>query len=363
MLTGRPGAGKTALAVEAGHRLGELFPDGALGVELRDGRSVYEVTGRLLRSLGVPSADLPDRPGPRLAAYHRALAERRVLVLLDDVAATAQVAPLLPVGGGSFALLTSRHTLPMLPPGLVRLRIGDLDAADARRLLEVAVGDDLDGPAELIRLCAGLPLALRIVAARLAGESDLSPARLAHLLGRRRGMLGELRAGEQTVEAAFALSYEALAPAQRSVFRRLAAAPLRDLTPGAAAALAGRPEELVGPLLRGLHGAHLLDLRPPADSDAGPARYELHALLRRYAEQRLSDSEPPGTTQAAQDRLTRHYLALLDRCPERAWFTAERDNLPVVADLLARSDPAGSDRLAAALARRCSPRAPRARWR
>ncbi|MHA6793114.1 NB-ARC domain-containing protein [Pseudonocardia bannensis] len=298
LVTGRPGVGKTALAVEAGHRLAELFGDGVLWVEPGRPPTTHELAGRLLRSLGV--AEVPRSPDRRLAAYHRALGERRALVVFDDVATADPVLPLLPAAGHSFALLTSRAALPDLVP-VARLRLGDLDAADAHRLLTTAARLP-GGPgtwAELVRLCTGLPLALRIAAARLADEPDLSPARLGTLLSGEPRTLCELRAGDQALGTRFGVSYDRLGPAERIVFRRLGAVPPCDLTTGCAAALAGGPPEVVAPLLDRLDAAHLVDAVPAA----GEHRYRLHDLLHTYAGQRLRAAEPPVAVAAARRRL------------------------------------------------------------
>ncbi|MEN3303630.1 tetratricopeptide repeat protein [Pseudonocardia sp.] len=364
LLGGRPGAGKSALAVESAHRIGGLFPDGVVFAELgaADGRgpSAHELTGRLLRSLG---ARVPDRAGDRAVAWRRLLRERRVLVVLDDVQRAAQVTAVLPEGPDrAFAVLTARSGLLTLPVPLLRLRLGDLDVPSSRALLGHAepAGDPavLD---ELVGLCAGLPLALRIVAARLAGEPGLTPARLAAQLRRR--TIDELRAGDRAVRASFEASHAGLGEPERRMFRRLAAVPLRDVTVPGAAALAGVAPERAAELLATLYDAQLLDRRP-----GRVPRHRMHDLLRRYGEEKLR-ARGPGEAAAAAERLVGHYRRALDRAlqdPRRSWFAEEWDNLVALAAHLAETGTPWSrgalDHLADAVAPQYDPHASKDGW-
>jgi tetratricopeptide (TPR) repeat protein len=366
LLGGRPGAGKSALAVESGHRIGGLFPDGVVFAELgaADGRgpSAHELTGRLLRSLG---ARVPDRAGDRAVAWRRLLRERRVLVVLDDVQRAAQVTAVLPEGPDrAFAVLTARSGLITLPVPLLRLRLGDLDVPSSRALLGHAEpGGDPVVLDELVGLCAGLPLALRIVAARLAGEPGLTPARLAAQLRRRHRTIDELRAGDRAVRASFETSHAGLGDPERRMFRRLAAVPLRDVTVPGAAALAGVAPERAAELLATLYDAQLLDRR------AGRVpRHRMHDLLRRYGEEKLR-ARGPGEAEAAAERLVGHYRRALDRALQdsrRSWFADEWDNLVALATHLAETGTPRSrdalDHLADAVAPQYDPHAPKDGW-
>ncbi|MCW0212683.1 MAG: hypothetical protein OJJ54_04945 [Pseudonocardia sp.] len=335
LLAGRPGSGKTALAVECAHRGVGLFPDGVVFAELGlvDGRgpSVHELAGRLLRSLG---ARVPDGTGDRASAWRRLLRERRVLVVLDDVQGAAQVAGLLPVAGDrAFAVLTGGSGLTTLTATLLRLRLGDLDPESSRACLGHGRAPDpaLD---ELARLCAGLPLALRIVAARLAAEPGLTPAGLAAQLRRRHRTIDELRAGDRAVRVSFEAAHAGLGDAERRLFRRLTAVPLRDVTVPGAAALAALPAGPTAELLARLHDAQLLDRLPER-----VPRYRLHDLLRRFGEEKLR-AHGPGEAAVARERLLGYYRAALGpggSAPDPAWFAAEGDNLVALAGHLAQA--------------------------
>ena len=358
LLTGRPGAGTTALAVEAAHRLAPLFPDGVLAEDLRDRLPGPDApAGRLLAGLGLP---VPARAADARAALRAALAERRVLLLLDDVADAGVVAGLLPARSGSFALLTALS--PLAPPEgvAVRVEVGDLGLDDARTLL----GGPGPGVDELAAVCDGLPLALRIAAARLAAEPDLTPDRLAAALRDRHRTLAGLRIGNRTLRASFAAAYAHLGPTERRVLRTLGAMPLADVTPATAAALAGVDAGYVAPALDVLAAARLVDRRPGT-----PPRYALRGPARAFAEEALRDTGGERMAAAGRERVAHTYFRALDRArptPGRAadhgWFAAEWDNLVAVAEDLERYDRTGLDQVADVLADRRALRAPWAHW-
>ena len=178
-ITGTAGVGKTALAVHWGHRVSDRFPDGQLYVDLRghaQGEPVrpIDALAQFLRSLGVPAGEIPTEESAASARYRSLLAERRVLVLLDNAAEPAQVRPLLPASPGCLVLVTSRDRLSGLVArdGARRLSLDVLGADEAQLLLERILGGERvaaepDAAAELARMCSYLPLALRIAAATL----------------------------------------------------------------------------------------------------------------------------------------------------------------------------------------------------
>ncbi|MCE0764635.1 tetratricopeptide repeat protein [Pseudonocardia kujensis] len=358
LLTGRPGAGTTALAVEAAHRLAPLFPDGVLTEDLGDHRSGTEgPAAGLLAGLGLP---VPAHAADARAELRAALAERRVLLLLDDVADAGLVAGLLPARTASFALLTSACPATMPEGTAVRVEVGDLSPDEARALL----GGPGPGVDELAAVCDGLPLALRIAAARLAADPDLTPERLAAALLDRHRTLTGLRIGDRTLRASYAAAYAHLGPTERRVLRTLGALPLADITPATAAALAGVDAEYVGPALAVLAAAHLVDRRPGT-----PPRYALRDPARRFAEEALRDTGGERMATAGRQRVARTYLRALDRArptpgrpADHGWFAAEWDNLVVVAEDLEQSDRAGLDQVADVLADRDLLRAPWAPW-
>jgi DNA-binding SARP family transcriptional activator len=307
-IAGTAGVGKTALAVHWAHRVRDKFPDGQLFVNLRGYsrrpalRPIDALAG-FLRALGVAPDRVPADLDQACALYRAIVADRRILVLLDNAAGAEHVRPLLPGGSGSLALITSRETLADLAgDGARRFTLGVLAPDDAQALLARILGAERvaaepAATAELARLCAYLPLALRIAAANLA-ESETIAGYCARLAEGNR--LGALQVdGDETaaVRAAFDLSYVALPlPAQR-LFRLLGLVPGPDLTLEAAAALADIGTDDADPLLDRLATAHLIDR-------SAPGRYAFHDLLRLYAAEHAHATPEPD----AEGRLYDFYV-------------------------------------------------------
>ncbi|MGO1051083.1 BTAD domain-containing putative transcriptional regulator [Crossiella sp. CA198] len=286
-LSGPPGAGKTALAVHTGHRLREHFPDGQLHVNLRGyapepALAPEQILARFLRALGVRPEQVPIRVEAQTAMYRRLLADRRVLVLLDNAADPAQIAPLLPESAGCAVLVTSRTEFPHSIP------VGMLDPAESVDLLSSILGQDAvraepESVAALAETCAHLPLALRVAAANLLG----------HQVG---DYLDQLRQGDRlaklavdgdgtvAVRWAFDLSYAELDPDSRYAFCTLALAPGTDLGLPAAAVMLGWPVNAARVILANLVSVSLLQA-------TGPDRYGYHDLIRLYAREK---AEPDG---------------------------------------------------------------------
>jgi DNA-binding SARP family transcriptional activator/tetratricopeptide (TPR) repeat protein len=295
---GMAGVGKTALVLAVAHRLAPAHPDGALYVDLRAhtaGRSPAEpaeALDTLLRAAGV-TGPLPADPDERAALWRATVRHRRLLVVLDNAAGAAQVEPLLPAGPGCLVLVASRSRLPGLRAAAT-LSLDVLPDAAAFRLL-----DRPDPPpvqraaaAEVLRLCGGLPLALRLAAARLRRHEDWT---LADLAARLRGEDG--RPVDDGVRAAFSLSYEALPSRLQRAFRLLALVPGPDLDDHAAAALTGSTPEEAAATLEELLDANLLQ-------QARPGRFQLHDLLREYATALVDRA----AERAAAGRLLDYYL-------------------------------------------------------
>ncbi|MEV6239787.1 BTAD domain-containing putative transcriptional regulator [Lentzea sp. NPDC051838] len=333
-IAGSAGVGKTALAVHWAHRVRDRFPDGQLAVNLRgydrdEPLSAHDALGQLLRGLGLSSGEIPGDTGQRVGVYRSLLADRRVLVLLDNARTADQVRPLLPAGGRSIVVITSRSDL----RGLVALndakvlRLGTLPLDDAVRLLEKVIGADRTqaepaATAELARLCACLPLALRIAASLLAADPHRGVQDLVdQLSGDNR--LAELEIGddrEAAVRAAFDLSYEQLGPDERRMFRVLGLAPSADFTPHSAGALLSVPSNRALALLRALARAHLVE-------EYAPLRFSLHDLLKLHARECAGNEESTEDSHAAVVRLLDHYLHSVDRA-DRA-IRASRTELPL----------------------------------
>ncbi|WP_203861842.1 AfsR/SARP family transcriptional regulator [Plantactinospora mayteni] len=332
VVSGPPGVGKSALGIRVAHQLRADFPDGQWYVRLRGAgparRDPAHILAELLRTAGVNPVGLPDGTDERAALLRSRLADRRVLLLLDDAADAAQVAPLLPGRPGCAVLITSRSDLGGVTAlyGARRLTLGLLVPDEAHELLRRIVGPDQLGAreaAELADLCGRLPLALRIVAANLAGRPSLSPARYA----------GQLAAGDRlakltadgdenlTVRSAFDLSYASSDEAQRRAFRLLGLVPGPDVSVPGAAALFGLDEEQTGRLLDQLAAANLVERHTME-------RFRLHDLLRLYAADRACADESADERAAALRRLFDWYLHGANDAAIRCYPMMYPANLP-----------------------------------
>ncbi|WP_158846564.1 AfsR/SARP family transcriptional regulator [Saccharothrix deserti] len=355
VITGAAGVGKTALAVHWARRARERFPDGQLYVDLRGFDADHEpvppaiALAQLLRALG--QQRLPSEVDELAALYRTVLADREVLVLLDNARDAEQVAPLLPPSG--VVLVTSRHRLGDLVAqrGARSLRLTVLPAADSRALLTEVLGGvpqvlgSVESLDELARLCGHLPLALRIAAANLTPhDSDPCVDDLVAVL--RADPLTGLTvdgADESPLTRAFDVSYAALTPALQRLFRLLGLVPGADFTPRVAAALLDVPVASAGRLLHRLAAAHLVEQH-------GPGRFRFHDLVRDYA--RTFGGEDGAWERlvefhlAAADAVDRHFSRHPLRLPRDAdpvcevdfassaeavaWLEAEHDNLTAV---------------------------------
>jgi DNA-binding SARP family transcriptional activator len=319
VVAGTPGLGKTALAIHAAHRLRPDFPDGQLYASLRGGSEdpvpPDEVLARFLRDLGVDGARVPVDAEERAGMYRTRLAERQMLIVLDDARDAAQVRPLLPGTGSCAVIVSSRHRL----SDLVGSRLIDLDLLDdneAAELFTRIIGADRaeaePGPVrDVLGVCAGLPLAIRIAGARLAARRGWTVRTLAGRLADQRRRMDELTAGDLAMRACFQVSFDALpskngngaAPAR--AFRLLGVWQGPSIGLPAAAALIGEPEDPVADALEVLVDANLLE--SPA-----PDRYRLHDLLRAYAAERAQADDPPQTVDDAVRRVLDWYLRTAD---------------------------------------------------
>jgi len=319
VVAGTPGLGKTALAIHAAHRLRPDFPDGQLYAGLRGGSEhpvpPDDVLARFLRDLGVDGARVPVDAEERAAMYRTRLAERRMLIVLDDARDAAQVRPLLPGTGSCAVIVSSRHRL----ADLAGSRLIDLDVLDGNEAAELftrIVGTDRaeaepDPVRDVLGVCAGLPLAIRIAGARLAARRSWTVRTLADRLADQRRRMDELTAGDLAMRACFQVSFDALPhrngtgtdPAR--AFRLLGVWQGPSIGLPAAAALIGQPEWPVADALEVLVDAHLLE--SPA-----PDRYRLHDLLRDYAAERARADDPPQAVEDAVRRVLGWYLRTAD---------------------------------------------------
>ncbi|MFM9696646.1 AfsR/SARP family transcriptional regulator [Streptomyces europaeiscabiei] len=323
VVSGAAGVGKSALAVQAAHRVADEYPDGQLYAELHGFSEPVppaEVLGRLLRALG---ADPPEDTAERGDLFRSLVAGRRILLVLDDANGEAQVRPLLPGSATCGVLVTSRARL----GGLVGARRTDLDVLDDARGLELltrVTGPERtpDDPREqaaarrIVELCGGLPLALRIAGARLATRRHWTPSVLAERLADEHRRLDELSVGDLEVRAGLGLSYQALDECARRVLRRIAALGSADVAVWAVAALSGMPEDEAEENLERLLDAQLINC--PGTDHVGQPRYRLHDLVRVYAAERAEAEDPVGDRTAAVGRALTAGLWLMDRVTEKS---------------------------------------------
>jgi DNA-binding SARP family transcriptional activator len=319
-ICGAAGIGKTALAVHWAHRARGRFPDGQLYANLRGhapgpAARPIEVLAQFLRALGVPAEQVPTELEAASALYRTMLADRRVLVVLDNVARPDQVRPLLPGSPGCLVLVTARDRMGGLVAmdGARQLSLDVLTPEEAGALLATILGEQRvaaePGPAgELAKLCVYLPLALRIAAANLADRLDRGIAD--HVQELREGnplAALEVPGDEQAaVRTAFDLSYAALPEPARLLFRLLGLVPGADFGQEVAAALVDLPVAEAARHLNRLADAHLVEQH-------AAGRFRFHDLLRRYAVEQTHEHDPPQARQAATDRLHEWYLHGVDR--------------------------------------------------
>lgn len=286
-VTGMGGVGKTSLALEAAHAVTEHYPDGQLYLNLQGFGtgapvSALQALQHLITSLGGDS----DRVGTDITAavglYRSLIANRRILVVIDNVADSDVIRQLLPTTPGAAVLITSRLVLVL--PGAVQVELGELSTEDAVGLLRAVAGDRIDAEAEesrtLATRCGHLPLALRLAAARLLARPNWPVAHLAERLTNEEKLLDELEAGHLGVRATLKFSIAQLAEdgggeAVR-LFALLGLLDGPDIGVEVAARLADRPEPRIDALLEHLVDLHLL-------STSSPGRYELHDLVRLFA--------------------------------------------------------------------------------
>jgi DNA-binding SARP family transcriptional activator len=318
VVNGSGGLGKTTLAVHAAHQVGARFPDGQLFVDLLGASpqpaAPGEVLARFLRDLGLEGDRIPVGDDERAALYRSALTGRRVLILLDNARDAAQVRPLLPGSSTCAVLVTTRNRT----PDLASTRFVDLNVledTEALALFSKIVGEERaaaepDATAEVLVACAGLPLAIRICAARLAARKSWQIGTLAGRLRNEHRRLDELRIGDLAVRASFQVSYNSIRtsgsgadPAR--VFRLLGLWQGSSISLAAAAALLGEPEDDMADVLEGLVDANLLE--SPA-----PDFYRFHDLLRVYATERAQAEESEADRAAAVRRLLHWYLLTAD---------------------------------------------------
>jgi DNA-binding SARP family transcriptional activator/Tfp pilus assembly protein PilF len=329
-ITGAGGLGKTTLAVHAAHLVRDQFPDGQLYVDLLGATPQPlppgDVLATFLRDLGVQGSKIPADDEERAALYRTRLTGRRVLIVLDNARDAAQVRPLLPGSASCAVLVTTRlRSADLASTRFIDLNVLDDDAALA--LFTRILGDERalaepEATAEVLVACAGLPLAIRICAARLAARGHWKIATMARRLRDERRRLDELAIGDLAVRASFQVSYDSLGGARygadpKRAFRLLGLWQGPSISLRAAAALYGSSRETgeavaagvgeveIADALESLVDAHLLE-------SPEPDWYRFHDLLRVYATERVRAEDAESDRAAAQERLLRWYLHTAD---------------------------------------------------
>ncbi|MFI9582703.1 BTAD domain-containing putative transcriptional regulator [Streptomyces sp. NPDC052236] len=323
LITGVAGVGKSGLSVHWAHRAADDFPDGRLFADLRgyDGQhapvSVSDVLSRFLRSLGVPGTQIPDVLEERIAMYRSLLADRRVLMVLDNVRTFAQLRPLLPGSGRSCVLITSRDQLEQLVtwPQEARIHLGVLPPDEAIELVGKIAGRKRivaarADAARLVELCDRLPLALRIAAARLASKPHWSLRHLVVRLSDERRRLDELSQGDSQVRAGFELSYRYLSRDVARLYRRLGLLDVPDFTSWVGAALLDMDVLDAELLVEDLVDAQFLEV--VGTDTTGRLRYRFQNLLRLYAAERARDEDSAEERRAACERVFRTLLTIAE---------------------------------------------------
>jgi tetratricopeptide (TPR) repeat protein len=318
-IVGGGGVGKTALAVHLAYRLAATYADAQLYVNLRGAEArpadPHQVLEALIRTLGMEPERIPVDTDERAGLYRAALSVRRSVVLLDNAANARQVRPLLPGEGDSVVLVTSRDPLAGLA-STIRVALDVLTLPDAVGLLESIVGHERlaaePGAAEaLARSCGNLPLALRIVAARLVSKPHWQLSRMVGKLDDENRRLSELEAGDLAVRASFMLSYQGLDPIERVAFRLAALAPGPSFPAWLIQPLAQTDADTADEVVERLADLHLLEYA--GEDSIGQPRFRFHDLLKLFARERLAEEDLAEEQRAALERVLGGYLAIARR--------------------------------------------------
>ncbi|PRY45957.1 NB-ARC domain-containing protein [Umezawaea tangerina] len=313
VLSGMSGVGKTAIGVHWAHKHRDRFEGGQLYADLsayrhHGGVGVSDVLAAFLRALGVHEQFIPIDLPERAALFRTKTAETRVLIMLDDVGQAAEVRPLIPGSAGSVVLVTSRNRLSgLVMDGAVMVELHPLTPLDssalvARMLPPEQVDSDPEALHELIRLCAGLPVALRVAGARLVRRRHWTVSRLVRYLSDDNLRLERLSPeGGQRVNRVFDLAFQDLPESARRVYRVLGVHPGLDFGPQVVSAAAAMTIDEVDDALVELGEANLLE-------EMGGERYRLHDLVRLHAQRKAEEGETQEDRSATLNRITKWYL-------------------------------------------------------
>ncbi|MEU9455385.1 BTAD domain-containing putative transcriptional regulator [Streptomyces sp. NPDC048277] len=318
VVSGMAGVGKSALALHVAHQLRERFPDGQLHVHLHGATpgvpplAPAQALAALLRDLGADPRHIPEHPDAAAALLRSLLAPTRTLLLLDDAESAAQVRPLLPGGPGCAVIVTSRSPLTALD-GAHRFPLGPLTGEDSAALLRAVSGrEEIGAGHPLVGLTGRLPLALRVVAARLAARRALTPETLAGQLAAAANRLDHLEYDDLSVGRSLAVAHDALAASARApdrdaalALRHLGALDLPAYGAPLIARLTGTDERRAEAALDRLVDVALLE-------ETAYGRYTPHDLVRDFARELAERTDPMGRKEAALTAL-RWFAASAER--------------------------------------------------
>jgi tetratricopeptide (TPR) repeat protein/DNA-binding XRE family transcriptional regulator len=307
---GMAGVGKTAFAVHAAHQLADRFPGGQIFLPLHGHTpgqqpvNPADALASLLLTAGVPASQVPPGLEARMALWRDRLAEKQLLLILDDAASSEQVLPLLPGTGGSLVLVTSRRHLSALDDA-TSVSLDTLPSGEAAALLVRLAGRaglSADDPAvaETTRLCGFLPLAIGMVARQLHHHPAWTAAGRAADLAAAVDRLELMATENVSVTAAFDLSYADLTENQQRLFRRLGLYPGTDIDGYAAAALDGTDLAAARRGLEALYDQYLL-------TEPAAGRYRMHDLIREHARALADRVDPVLDRDGATSRLLDYY--------------------------------------------------------
>jgi DNA-binding SARP family transcriptional activator/tetratricopeptide (TPR) repeat protein len=323
VVVGKGGVGKTSIAVHASHGVADRFADGQLFADLHGWTShsvgPMQVLERFLRALGVPGPQIPDGLDERAEVYRNLLADRKVLVVLDDALSESQVSPLLPGHGAAAVIITSRRRLAGLA-GAVHVEANVFEIDKSLDLLARIAGThrvqaQSEAAAAVAEHCGHLPLALRIAGARLAVRQHWSMQQLAERLEDETGRLDELRHGDMGIRPSISLTYDSASEQARRLFRRLALLELPVFSGWMSAALLDQPLTSAQDLLDDLVSAQLIEAT--GTGSGVQSQYRFHELIRVFARERLAAEEPTAERKAALERALGAFFYLAEQARHR----------------------------------------------
>lgn len=322
VLTGRGGVGKTTLAVRVAHLLSSEFPDGQLFWQPRsdNSNSSTSIVGHLLQSLGVnPDTMPPDLEG-RSAMYRSVLAGLRVLVVIDGARDMNYIAPFLPGTRGCAAIVTCGRQVTELE-GVHQIHVGPLDERSASTLLMTLIGArrvsaEPEAARELVRLCEGIPLALRVIAAKLSLRPHWPISHMVSQLRDETRRLDELDLHGAGIRATIAVAYDSLGESAQLLLRRLSLIGTADFASWVGAPLLDVDIEHAEHLLQQLVAAHLVEAAVTGDD---VVRFHLHDLVRIYAVERCAEDESTADRLDTMRRLLSCWLFISTNARRRIY--------------------------------------------